>query len=146
MIKEEDSLNNLNDQYLYINWEDNQQNTYRVGILARISNTYYLKTYVKKSDYERDAYSHGYIGIPGFIPGRLYMSTNQLFDFFKRRVFAPNSTDNSIDFLEKLKQTNGVTLTDSFSIEEMPEKYRQSCKNILLSLSSLEKEKSDFQK
>lgn len=139
-------MNNANDYYLYINWEDNQQNVYRIGVLARISNTYYLKTYAKKSNYERDAYSHGYIGIPGFIPGRLYTSTNQLFDFFKRRVFAPNGTEHSIDFLEELKKTNGISLTDSFSIEEMPEKYRQSCKNILESLSSLEKGKEDSQK
>lgn len=137
-------MNNLSDQYLYINWEDNQKNIYRIGILARISNIYYLKTYVKKSDYERDAYSHGYIGIPGFISGKLYTSTNQLFDFFKRRVFVPNSSENSIDFLEKLKETSGISLTDSFSVEEMPEKYRQSCKNILQSLSSLEKEKEDL--
>lgn len=135
-------MNNNDDYYFFINWEDNQKNSYRIGILAKIDNTYYLKTYGKKANKERDAYSHGYIGIPGFISGKLYKSTNQVFDFFAQRVCISNPTTNKVDFFEELKRTNGKTFTDSFSVEEMPEKYRNSCKNILLELDSLQEEKS----
>ena len=73
---------NKPDQYLYINWEDEHRNLYRIGILARIDDVYYLKTFGKKTDAERDAYSHGYVGLPGFVQGEIYKSTNKLFDFF----------------------------------------------------------------
>lgn len=138
-------MSNAIDYYLYVNWEDNQKNIYRIGILARIANTYYLKLSTPKNNSERDAYCHGYAGIPGFISDRLYTSTNQLFDFFKKRVFVPNNMESTTDFLEELIKTNGITLTDSFSIEEIPEKYRANWRNILLSFNALEQEKSHLE-
>lgn len=138
-------MNNMIDYYLYVNWEDNQKNIYRIGILARIADTYYLKLSTPKNNYERDAYCHGYAGIPGFISDRLYTSTNQLFDFFKKRVFVPHNMESTTDFLAELIKTNGSTLTDSFSIEEIPEKYRANYKNIILSLDALEQEKSKLE-
>ena len=47
-----------------------------------------------------------------------------------------------IGFLAELIKTNGNTLTDSFSIEEIPEKYRANYKNILLSF--INKSASNF--
>ena len=98
------------------NWEDDQKNIYRIGILARIDESYYLKTYTKKINDERDAYSHGYVGIPGFIPGKLYKSNSELFDFFKNRVYVDTTLGNNVDYLEELKKLDGKTWTDSFSI------------------------------
>lgn len=126
------------DQYLYINWEDEHRNLYRVGILARIDDVYYLKTFGRKLDAERDAYSHGYVGLPGFIPGEIYKSTNQLFDFFVTRVIGNRAA--GIDYMEELKKTEGKLLTDSFSIEEMPEKYFSRCKEMLLLLDRQKEE------
>lgn len=123
-----------NNHYLYINWEDDQKNMYRVGILAKIDDVYYLRTYTRKPDDERDAYSHGYIGIPGFIPGELYKSTHQLFDFFKNRVYVESNAEKDTDYFEELKKSQGKTLTDSFSIEEMPENYRAKCKSVILAM------------
>lgn len=125
----------LEDYYFFINWEDAQKNLYRVGILAKIQNTYYMRISERKPNDERDAYSHGYIGIPGFIPGELYKSNNELFDFFEKRVSEVPSKDK--DYYQELLTSEGRTLTDSFSVEEMPEIYRKKCKETLLAMDEL---------
>ena len=94
-----------NDKYFFINWEDSEKNSYRVGILAEIDNVFYLKTYDKKDNNERDAYSHGYAGLPGFIPGQLYKSQNKLFDFFLNRIFIDRSKGREFDAMEELRKT-----------------------------------------
>lgn len=127
----------MQDYYLYINWEDSQKNIYRVGILAKINDTYYMRTYERKPNDERDAYSHGYIGIPGFIPGELYKSTNELFDFFQKRVSAQEQANQNIDYYQELLQSEGRTLTDSFSIEKMPESHQKKCKEVLIAMDEL---------
>lgn len=134
-----------NDKYFFINWEDSEKNSYRVGILAEIDNVFYLKTYDKKDNNERDAYSHGYAGLPGFIPGQLYKSQNKLFDFFLNRIFIDRSKDREFDAMEELRKTLGKTLTDSFFIEEVPEIYRERFKDILLAIDS-EKQKVSMAK
>lgn len=134
-------MNTINpqDYYLYINWEDSQKNVYRIGILARIDDTYYMRTYPKKKDDERDAYSHGYIGMPGFIPGRLYKSTNQLFDFFQKRLPVENICETeSQDCCKQLLDSEAKVLTDSFSVEQMPEIYQEKCKEVLLKMDKLQ--------
>ena len=103
---------NNKDYYFYINWEDDKKNLYRVGILARIEDIYYMKTQRIGAEKERDASSHGYNGIPGFVNGKLYKSERQLFDFFKERIFIEKNND--VDIMEELNKTNGRTLRDSF--------------------------------
>ena len=134
------------DYYLYIDWEDTQKNIYRVGILARISNTYYMKTYPRKENDERDAYAHGYIGIPGFIPGELYKSTNELFDFFQKRISVTDQKKENLDCCQELLQSEGRTLTDSFSVEEIPENYRSKCKEVLLAMDELKQRQKQRRK
>ncbi len=122
-----------NDTYFFVNWEDTQKNIYRVGLLARIDNVYYLKTISQNQENGRDAYSHGYKGMPAFRPGEIYKSVNGLFDFFVNRVYR-NGPISQFDYMEALKKTKGITFTDSFSLEEVPEIRREECKGLLLRL------------
>jgi len=117
------------DSYYYINWEDNQKNLFRIGVLARIDDVYYLKTFAKKGENERDAFSHGYAGLPGFNIGQVYKSTNKLFDFFLNRIYRGGA---NVDYMEELKKTRGRMLTDSFSVEEIPESQRKRCKELIV--------------
>lgn len=142
-----DTRNILEDNYLYINWEDHQKNVYRVGILARINDAYYMRTQPKKEDDERDAYSHGYIGMPGFVPGRLYKSENELFDFFQKRLPVEDVPQTEPqDCLKQLLDSEGKILTDSFSVEEVPEIYQEKCKEIILELEKLQNQPKKLNK
>ena len=132
------------DQFMYINWEDESKNMYRVGILARIDDVYYLLTSKPKANSERDAYSHGYAGLPGFVQGQMYRSTNELFDFFVNRVVKTKMTSN--DYMEELKKNGGRLFTDSFSVEEVPEKQKANCRDTLLRIVELEEENELAQK
>lgn len=130
---------NNKDYYFYINWEDDKKNLYRVGILARIEDIYYMKTQQIGAEKERDASSHGYNGIPGFVKGKLYKSERQLFDFFKERIFIEQNSD--VDIMEELDKTNGRTLRDSFSLEEMPERLKENCKEVLQQMAQQQEKK-----
>ena len=74
------------DKYLYVLWEDSNNIQYRVGILVRIDNIYYLKTCRKNLGNLNSPYSNGFNGIPSFSPGEFYESKNEIFEFFKRRI------------------------------------------------------------
>ena len=124
---------NNKDYYFYINWEDDKRNLYRIGILARIDDIYYMKTQQIGGEKERDASSHGYNGIPGFVNGNLYKSEKELFDFFKERVYLEKN--DQTDIMEELNKTGGKTLRDSFSLEEMPERLKENCKEVLQQLA-----------
>ena len=127
------------DKFLYVNWEDDRKNTYRIGILARINGDYYLKTQYPNQDGERNAHSHGFAGIPGFANGRLYKSTNDLFDFFKDRIYPGKIENRDSDILEELMKTEGKTVRDSFFIEEMPDILIDRCKEVLLAINREDK-------
>lgn len=128
-----------NDYYFFVNWEDAQKNTYRVGVLARIDNVYFLKTIAQNPDNSRDAYSHGYTGMPAFRPGEIYKSVNGLFDFFVNRVYRTGPV-SQFDYMEALKKTKGITFTDSFSLEEIPESRIEECKKLLLQLEEIKED------
>ena len=118
---------NEKDYFFYINWEDSEMNKYRIGLLAKIGNYYYLKMKSKKNS--SIAYQKGCIGITGFQNERVYKS-EELFDFFKNRIF--NTQSNNL--CEELKITSARTMTDSFWVEEIPEKLSEKFKKVILDM------------
>lgn len=104
-----------NKEYMfYINWKDRNNNSWQVGYLGEIEEEYYLL--IKEEKRAPKAYSSGFIGIPGFLEGRVYRSP-ELFDFFKNRVLDKKSDKP----LSELFKTKGVSNIDSFSVEIVPE-------------------------
>lgn len=104
-----------NKEYMfYINWKDRNNNSWQVGYLGEIEEEYYLL--IKDLKRAPKAYSSGFIGIPGFLEGRVYRSP-ELFDFFKNRVLDKKSEEP----LSELFRTKGVSNIDSFSVEVVPE-------------------------
>lgn len=119
--------NNEKDYFFYINWEDGELNKYKIGMLAKIGNYYYLKMNSKENS--SSAYQKGCIGITGFQNERVYKS-EELFDFFKNRVW--NKKANNL--CEELKLNSGRTMTDSFWLEEIPEKLGERFKKVILDM------------
>lgn len=111
---------NKRDYIFYLNWEDKEKNSFRVGFLAQIKNDFYLvirdKEKTENDINQTSAYDKGFIGIPGFIPGRIYKS-EELFEFFKSRVLDKKSKDPC----QELSETKGVSNIDSFYVEEASE-------------------------
>ena len=104
-----------NKEYMfYINWQDRNNINWQVGYLGEIEEEYYLL--IKDEKRAPKAYLSGFIGIPGFLQGRVYRSP-ELFDFFKNRVLAKKSEEP----LSELFRTKGVSNIDSFSVEVVPE-------------------------
>ena len=118
---------NCKDYFFYINWEDTEKNRHRIGMLAQIENVYYLK--MNSRENASSAYSSGCIGIPGFQNDRVYKS-EELFDFFKRRILNKDAEN----LCEELKIDLGKSMTDSFVLEEIPEKLGERFKNIILEM------------
>lgn len=122
----------MNKDYMfYLNWEDNAKNIFKVGYLAQIENEYYL---VIRSDEretennnEKSVYDRGFIGIPGFRTGEIYKSS-ELFDFFKNRILHKDSKDPC----NELAKSEGKSMIDSFSLEEVSEILAHKQKEILL--------------
>ena len=119
--------NKERDNFFYINWEDSHQRPHRIGLIAQIDNVYYLKMNNKEN--ATSAYNHGCIGIPGFQNDRVYRS-EELFDFFKRRILKKESQN----VFEELRETQGRSMVDSFFVEEVPERLRGKCKQLVLDL------------
>ena len=119
------------DYIFYINWEDRDKNSFRVGYLAQIQNEFYFvirgKDKSGNESNEKSAYDRGFIGIPGFRPGEIYKS-NELFDFFKNRILDKNSKDPC----SELAQTKGISMIDSFYLEEIAERLFDKQKQVLL--------------
>ena len=69
---------NNKDYIFYLNWGDKERNSFRVGFLAQIKNDFYLvirdKEKTENDINQTSAYDSGFIGIPGFMPGRIYKS------------------------------------------------------------------------
>lgn len=106
----------MNKDYVFnVNWEDRHKDTHTIAILAKIKEEYYLVS--SDSKHIKRAQKAGYIGIPGFEIGEVYKSS-ELFDYFKNRILDKNSNDPC----KELAETKGISLIDSFSVDEILEK------------------------
>lgn len=130
---------NEEDYFFYINWEDEDDIKYRIGILAQIDKMFYLKMHstgqcvsVKdelNGEKNVTAYDKGCIGLIAFKKDRVYKS-DELFDFFKKRLLDKTSNNPC----EELKEKKAVSMVDSFSVEEIPEDRREKCKEVILEM------------
>lgn len=113
-------MENNKNYIFYLNWADKEKNPFRVGFLAQIEKEFYLvirdKEKTENDINETTAYDNGFIGIPGFISGRIYKS-EELFEFFKNRLLDKKSNDPC----QELAQTKGISMIDSFYVEEVSE-------------------------
>lgn len=124
------------DYVFHINWADRHKQPYRVGILAQIDNVFYL--ILKNEETAKTAYSNGYDGLPGFDSDEVYISEKKLFDFFQRRVLENNPEKQC----EELAQTRGISMVDSFSVEQISEKLSERYKKIVLEAYALQVQKN----
>ena len=128
------------DYVFYINWEDRHKQSYKVGFLARLDESFYL--IVKDEKKAKSAYDNGFVGIPGFRPEEVYVSETKMFDFFERRTL----TKNSIQQCEELAQTGGFSMVDSFYVEKISEKLCIKYKKVILEAHELQKRKKSLNK
>jgi len=127
----------MNRDYIFnLNWEDRYKNSYRVGMLAQIDGAFYFVLKDEEKN-ETAAHKNGYIGIPGFKVEEMYRS-QELFDFFKSRVLGHNPC-------EELAKTRGVSMVDSFSVEEIPERMMPKYRKIILEAYELQEKKKKEQ-
>ena len=111
---------NKKDYVFEIKW-----NEYVVGLLAQLDKDFYLIMKDKKN--VEEAVQVGFVGIPGFIPEKVYKS-NELFDFFKNRVL----TKEDIEACEELATTKGKSMVDSFFVDKLPEDKIEEYKKKIL--------------
>lgn len=117
---------NNRDYVFYLNWDDKDKNTFKVGYLAQIEEEFYFVIRSReKEKTENSAYDKGFIGIPGFRAGEIYKS-KELFDFFKNRILNKYSKTPC----KELAETKGKSMIDSFYLEEIEEFEKQ--KRLLL--------------
>lgn len=129
----------MNKDYIFhINWEDRYKHSYRVGILAEIDEVFYLA--IKSEKDAVLAYKSGFIGIPGFKTEEVYRSS-ELFDFFKNRILETSKANAS----EELARSKAVSMTDSFSVEEISKNVSKKYKRIILEAYELQERKADMQ-
>lgn len=116
---------------LYLKWKDNKSEIFDVGYLAQIQNQFYFMI-DKKEDSKinangNNAFEKGFITIPGFKLGKIYVSP-EVFDFFKYRM----SNDKSKTVYERLIDKNNLSNIDSFYLEPVQEGEAEEEKKKLL--------------
>lgn len=119
------------DQFFYVKWQDAKGREYKVGILARINDIFYMMCHSSKNN-EKSAYANGFNGIPSFETGKLYRSEIELFDFFKNRV----TKKEEEELFDKLRESGAKLPTDSFSIEEIPSNKAEQYKKAILEMEN----------
>ena len=115
------------DYVFYICWENSKNKDYKIGLLAKIDDYYYLK--INTKEHSSAAYEKGCIGLPGFRDDMVYRSEN-LFDFFQNRIFDKGNED----VCKELVKTQGRSFIDSFFVKEVPHRIKEKSKHILLNM------------
>lgn len=130
----------MNKDYVFhINWDDRYKNAHRIGFLAELDECFYLIIRDKKR--AETAYKNGFAGIPGFRSEEVYRS-HELFDFFKSRISEGARKKNPS---EELAKSRAISMIDSFSVEEVPERATQKYKEIILRTYELQERKTQLQ-
>lgn len=119
-------MNNIDRDYVFnVQWTDKYRNSYKVGLLAQIDKMFYFIMSSPKT--AEAAYKKGFVGVPGFQAEEVYRS-QELFDFFKGRILE----DKSENPCEELAQNKGLSMIDSFSVEEVSERIAKKYKEAIL--------------
>lgn len=127
------------DYIFHINWDDRYKNSYRIGFLAEIEDYFYLV--IKDEKKAERAYKNGFVGIPGLKTEEIYRS-KELFDFFKSRISEGARKKNPS---EELARSKAISMIDSFSVEEVPERMTKKYKEIILRTYELQSKKTQLQ-
>lgn len=110
--------------YLYLYWKDNKENAYMLGRLYKSSEEFFFD--IDEEELKK-ATHNGCFGI-GEI-NLLYSrhKSNELFDFFRRRIPSRDDANiekileelemNEYDEMKLLEKTKGILLTDRYYIE-----------------------------
>lgn len=132
------------EKYFYVKWEDSEKKSYNVAFLAYVEGSYYF-FYNRSEEEMKQANQSGFYEVPSF-PNkkRIYMSQNDLFDFFKMRVPREPETNKDDSELDLLQTSKGEIPTDSFSIEEVPQEKVAVCKEIIQILEEQKEGKKDL--
>ena len=126
----------MNKDYIFhINWDDRYKKSHRVGILAQIDELFYL--IIRDEKNAEFAYKNGFVGIPGFKTDEVYRSTD-LFDFFKSRILEKNTKN----ICEELAKSRGISMVDSFSVEEVAKRTIPKYREVILQAYELQVKKS----
>lgn len=118
----------------YLEWEDAEKESFKVGFLAEINKMFYFV--ISKKQSAELAYNKGFVGIPGFNPGEIYYSS-ELFDFFERRVL----DKKGINPCTELAKTQGRSLVDSFYLEEVPMEKSDQYKKLIIDIVEMQQRK-----
>lgn len=128
-----------NEDYVFhVNWEDRHKQLHKIGILAQIDKYFYL--IIKEQTEDSSAYKSGFIGVPGFNKEEVYRS-GELFDFFRNRILESKRKNPC----EELSKTGGISMTDSFSVEEISKRISKKYKKIILEAYELQERKKKIQ-
>lgn len=125
---------NKKDYIFHVKWADRYKNSYRIGLLAQIDDIYYF--IIRSQQRAEIAYEKGFVGIPGFKPEEVYRSS-EMFDFFKSRILQKPNTNAC----EELAKTKGISMIDSFSVEEAPERVSKKYAELILKTYDLQAQK-----
>lgn len=126
----------MNRDYIFhINWDDRLKKSHRVGILAQIDELFYM--IIKDEKNAEFAYKNGFVGVPGFKTEEVYRSS-ELFDFFKSRILEKNQKN----LCEELAKTKGMSMIDSFSVEEVAQRTIPKYREVILQAYELQVKKS----
>ena len=131
-------MNDNKDYVFHLNWQDREKNSFRVGFLAEIEKEFYFILSKRKT--AESAYKIGFVGIPGFKVGEIYKST-ELFDFFERRI----SSKRLEDPCEELAQSGGISMVDSFYLEQVSDTMLPKYKKIILKTYEIQCKKQELE-
>ena len=126
------------DYVFYLNWEDRLNHIHKVGMLAQIDKMYYF--FIRNRENAIAAYNAGFIGVSGFEPEKVYKSP-ELFDFFKSRILDKKSNTPC----EELAENKGISMVDSFSLEELSPKISKEYKKIITQLYDIQEKRKEIQ-
>ena len=77
-------MENVDNCFLNVNWNDLDKNTHRVGFLSLYNEKFYFK--IRGKETIQRAYDQGFAGIPGIQTDRIYVSSNEMFNILKKRL------------------------------------------------------------
>lgn len=143
-------MENVDNYFLNVNWNDLEKNTHRVGFLSLYNEKFYFK--IRGKENIQRAYDQGFGGIPGIQPDRIYVSSNEMFNILKKRLGIRENEKEKIEIMKELlgNKIDGDTMIDNrrdkISFDNMTERESEECKKEIDELEQLENKKTDTER
>lgn len=143
-------MENVDNYFLNVNWNDLDKNTHRVGFLSLYNEKFYFK--IRGKENIQRAYDQGFGGIPGIQADRIYVSNNEMFNVLKKRLGLIEAKKEKMEIMKDLlsnKMESDPILDnrrDRISFDAMTEREVEECRKEIDELERINNKREDAEK